>query len=324
MESIPWNLSLEERQDMLEALDVDLNRMILEAYLQGLYTGIFSVALWTMFSRSTFGRKFLVVIIVMLYLLATIGFSFDWAFVHRAFVGHGNNLYTVFKAAELPSPWWIAFQLIDGITGGIGTFLVDITIVWRCWVIWDRQWRIVLFPTFCAVAGTVAKMIQLVSILRYETQSIEDTEGSTPDPQFDFSVIYLSLTLVTTLSCTALIVYRILRVTGVHSYCGILEALIESSAIYSMSLIIYLVLVICGLDGCFYADIFMMYIKSIAPTLLVARVASKSRRGDTSKEDCDRDVHQTYPDPETATIIICRCHNFDGDGERDCNDHKIS
>ncbi len=84
---------------------------------------------WYAVSRSAFGRQFLLVIIIMLYLLATIGFSFDWVFLRRAFIGHGDNFYTVFQAAELSSPWWIAYQLVDGITGGIGTFLVDITMV---------------------------------------------------------------------------------------------------------------------------------------------------------------------------------------------------
>ncbi len=36
MESIPLNLSLGDKQDIFESLDLDLNRMILEALLQGM------------------------------------------------------------------------------------------------------------------------------------------------------------------------------------------------------------------------------------------------------------------------------------------------
>ncbi|PBK62539.1 hypothetical protein ARMSODRAFT_1024740 [Armillaria solidipes] len=317
MESIPRNLSLGDRQDIFDSLDLDLNRMILEAFLHGLYTGVISIALWTMFSRWAFGRQFLLIIIVVLYLLATIGFSFDWAFLRRAFIGHGDNFYTVFQAAELSSPWWIAYQLVDGITGGIGTFLVDITMVWRCWVIWDRQWRIVTLPAVCAFAGTVAKIIQLRSDLLDMTEDVGDTSGFSSQVAF-FSVMYISLTLATTLLCTALIVYRILRVSGVRSYFGILEVLLESSAIYSLSLIVYLAFVFRDSDDCFYADTIMMYIKGMAPTLLVTRVASKFHRGDALGEGNDRDHHEAYPDPEAATITICRCRNIDEDGELKC------
>lgn len=305
-----------DRQDIFEDLDLDLNRMILEAFLHGLYTGVISIALWTMLSRSTFGRfgrRFLLFIIIMLYLLATIGFSFDWAFLHRAFIGYGDNFYTVFQAAQMYSPWWIAYELVDGITGGIGTFLVDITLVWRCWVIWDRQWTVVTLAAACAFAGTAAKIIQLRSILLDTTDDVGDTSGFSSQIAF-FSVMYISMTLATTLLCTVLIVYRIMRVSGVQSYFGILEVLVESSALYSLSLIANLAFVILNSDGCFYTDIVMMYIKGVAPTILVARVPFTSRRGDNHVEGRDRDLHEAYPDPEMATVIICQCRNDDEDG----------
>ncbi|KAK0472621.1 hypothetical protein IW261DRAFT_1611512 [Armillaria novae-zelandiae] len=247
----------------------------------------------------------------MLYLLATIGFLFDWAFLHRAFIGYGNNLYTVFQAAQLYSPWWIAYELVDGITGGIGTFLVDITLVWRCWVIWDRQWTIVTLPAASAFAGTATKIIQLRSVLLDTTDT--DTPGFSSQVAL-FSVMYISMTLATTLLCTTLIVYRILRVSGVQSYFGILEVLIQSSALYSLSLIINVAFVIRNSDDCFYADIVMMYVKGIAPTLLVAPVPFTSRRDNTQVNGCGRDLHGGYPDPEMATVIICRCRNVDEDG----------
>ncbi len=65
----------------------------------------------------------------MLYGLSTILLGVDWAFLNRAFIGHGDNCYTVFKTYLDFGPWWKAFYLVSGITGGISTFLVDITIV---------------------------------------------------------------------------------------------------------------------------------------------------------------------------------------------------
>lgn len=56
----------------------------------------------------------------------------------------------------------------------------------------------------------------------------------------------------------------------------------------------------------------------MAPTLLVTRVASKFHRADALGEGNGCDHHEAYPDPEAATIIICRCQNADEDGELKC------
>ncbi len=61
-----------------------------------------------------------------------------------------------------------------------------------------------------------------------------------------FEMLYISLNLVTTLSCTLLIIYRIVAVTGIRhgavgrlgAYHHFIEVLVESSALYSISLIL--------------------------------------------------------------------------------------
>ncbi|KAG7439753.1 uncharacterized protein BT62DRAFT_1013564 [Guyanagaster necrorhizus] len=105
----PPNLSQDERRDIFDELDQNLNRIILGALLHGLYTGIITVTLWTIFSpRKRSHNTFLRITIIMLYILLTISFTtqcvFIWAHV------------------------WKANYLVGGITGGISTFIVDITI----------------------------------------------------------------------------------------------------------------------------------------------------------------------------------------------------
>ncbi len=76
-------------------------------------------------------------------------------------------------------------------------------------------------------------------------------------------MLYVSFTLATTLSCTLLIIYRIVAVAGVrHGAMGrlgvfrrFIEVLVESSALYSISLILYLTFVICGNLGEYYFDV---------------------------------------------------------------------
>ncbi|KAK0484164.1 hypothetical protein EDD18DRAFT_723341 [Armillaria luteobubalina] len=83
------------------------------------------------------------------------------------------------------------------------------------------------------------------------------------------------MTLATMLLGAPLIAYRIAwhapRMSASHK---IIEMLVESCAIYSISLIIYLALVGRNLESANYADIVAAYIKPIALTLLVARVSA--------------------------------------------------
>ncbi len=80
--------------------------------------------------------------------------------------------------------------------------------------------------------------------------------------EIDWSLIYVSLTLATTLICTLLIMYRILqRAPGMNASRKIIEMLIESSAMYSLALIIYLALLSKNLEPGYYADIIAAYVK---------------------------------------------------------------
>ncbi len=106
---------------------------------------------------------------------------------------------------------------------------------------------------------SVAKSLQIRSIF-IDTSDIGNSRVFTAD--IDWTLIYLSLTLTTTLLCTLLIVYRIVRLAlGVSSYGKIIEIVIESSAMYSLTLIVYLALVARNLESSFYADIIAAYVK---------------------------------------------------------------
>ncbi len=75
-------------------------------------------------------------------------------------------------------------------------------------------------------------------------------------------VLYLSFTLATTIWCTTLIIYRILVVVrgsdgvggGVGVYRHVIEVLIESSALYSVFLILLMAFEVHGDWAGYYVD----------------------------------------------------------------------
>ncbi|KAK0472645.1 hypothetical protein IW261DRAFT_1596781 [Armillaria novae-zelandiae] len=298
------NLSQYEIDLVFDSLDLNFNRTILESLLQ-------AGTLWTAFSTPKKAKNsFLLTVVIILYVLTTVAFGVDWAYHRRAFILNGDNFFTVFCALQSISPWWRASQLVEGISGGLSTFIVDITIIWRCWVFWGRQWLIVFIPSLCAIAGTVAKSLQIRSTFINTTSDIGNTGGFAA--QIDWALIYLSLTLATTLLCTLLILYRIVRLaSGVSSYGKIVEIVIESSAMYSLTLIVYLALVARNLESAYYADMIMAYIKVIAPTLLIGRVAvgSDSNSGGQAIVNSTRDrssvLSRFVARNRSTTVVVC-------------------
>ncbi len=80
--------------------------------------------------------------------------------------------------------------------------------------------------------------------------------------KIDWSLIYVLLTLSATVLCTVLIVYRIVHFTHrLLLFRSIIFALIESSAIYTLALILYLALVARNMMAADYADTFSAYVK---------------------------------------------------------------
>ncbi|KAK0466032.1 uncharacterized protein EV420DRAFT_1474845 [Desarmillaria tabescens] len=77
--------------------------------------------------------------------------------------------------------------------------------------------------------------------------------------------------------CTLLMIYRVLAVVrvidGVGAYWHVLEVSVESSALYSVSLVLYVAFFAWGSNTLYYADPIAGITRGIAPTLLVGCVA---------------------------------------------------
>ncbi|KAK0209176.1 hypothetical protein DFS33DRAFT_1308088 [Desarmillaria ectypa] len=213
----------------------------------------------------------MIIVIVVLYITTLASLSLDWLIVRTALIDNGMNIWTTFMNFEHPLRW---ITVVTGIFGVICTVLVDATMIWRCWLVWGRHWQIVLLPTLCLVAATVLKIIvtchQYADLKRY----------------FHYLVIYASLSLATTLWCTVLMIYRVLTVArvmdGAAAYWHVIEVLVESSALYAVTLILYVALFARGSNALYYFDPIAGITRGIAPTLLVGRVAAGHARADDS------------------------------------------
>ncbi|SJL12938.1 uncharacterized protein ARMOST_16372 [Armillaria ostoyae] len=307
---IPSYLPDDYKAAIFQLLDAELNSEILYALLYGIYTGILAVTLWNISINKCWPiRRALVVIIILLHALITITFAGNWSWIHLSFIKDGQNLWTVYWNLEhsTPAAYWVM-----AITASISTILADLYMIWCCWMVWGQRWLVVLFPIFSLVSAIVSKaMEEYYGYISAPTRPSTSTGVSL--------MLYISFNLATTLYCTLLIIYRILAVAGVRRgavgrlgvYRRFIEVLVESSALYSISVILDLAFTIRDNVGMYYLAVIAGIAKGVAPTLLVGRAAAgHTRPRDDSDGSTVSSLHfhrssahsTTSSEPEESTV----------------------
>ncbi|PBK94567.1 hypothetical protein ARMGADRAFT_927377, partial [Armillaria gallica] len=182
--------------------------------------------------------------------------------------------------------------------------------IWCCWMVWGQCWLVVLLPIFSLVSAI--SMVSPTYTFYAHTMIVYYDKVNPASPlQNIFTILYISLILVTTLSCTLLIIYCIVAVTGIrHGAVGrlrvyrcFIEVLVESSAFYSISLILDLAFTIHNDVRMHYFDTIAGIAKGVAPTLLVGRAAAgHTCPRDNSDESTLSSLHfQTSSEPSTTS-----------------------
>jgi len=160
--------------------------------------------------------------------------------------------------------------------------IADFVLVWRCWIIWNRDWKIIAFPLICTLVGAALGFRGIAAQVAFVNDPL-----SSPATYTNFGNAYFGLILATTTSATFLISLRIWKMTGKSTrkslgYDRIIEFVVESAAIYLVVLAVYIPLSIQGSVAVAYPQALVAQLTGIAPTLLVARVAFGLARPDTT------------------------------------------
>ncbi|KAK0496542.1 hypothetical protein EDD18DRAFT_1462972 [Armillaria luteobubalina] len=162
---------------------------------------------------------------------------------------------------------------MDDTASSLSLAIADLTIIWRCWVVWGRNWKVIILPTFFFIGGIVCGANNVV----YLYMASPDDETQTI-----WTVALIAATVGTNIICTALIVGRILYVAkgqsgimiAIRNYRGVLEILVESAALYSITFIVEMILYPLHGNGYMYPLALCSSVIAIAPTLIVLRIVS--------------------------------------------------
>ncbi len=225
-------------------------------------------------------------VIILLHGLTTINFAANWSAIHSVFIENGQSFWTAYLRLNRRAQ---AAVVIVGITSVMGVIITDIYMVCATW--WELftlayhyfNSRFGAAGWFGDVAGLLFHfqyfpyLLHLVKCPISSTLSVYSTfcvALKTMKTYYDYRSIptasesilltgYVSLVLATTLWCTLFIIYRILTVAGVWHGAGgrwrvyhhCIEVLVESSALYSVSLIVYLAFLIRYNFGLLYLNV---------------------------------------------------------------------
>ncbi|KAI0654421.1 hypothetical protein C8Q70DRAFT_1087524 [Cubamyces menziesii] len=157
----------------------------------------------------------------------------------------------------------------------------DVVLVYRCWVIWERNYWIIILPLLTAIAGfsCIAEVVHLVVTL-------DPTAPVAPPALVPLGFAGYSLPLVTNVLTTLFIVIRLLhtaraadaryggRMVGTARAAQTAVAIIvESGALYLAAQLVLVVLFVLGHPAQAIVAVMAVQIYGIAPTLIVLRVA---------------------------------------------------
>ncbi|PBK90544.1 hypothetical protein ARMGADRAFT_1166888, partial [Armillaria gallica] len=192
-------------KDIFRNLDMQFNNAMIRAGGYGIYTGVVAVTLRAVASRNhsqSLGRpRFLIFIILLLYLLAILSIYNGWAVeIAHTTLPNGESFWTAFEYNP-GTPIFLAL----GIDAILSTILADATLIWRCWIVWGRSWRIVLVPILCTTLAVVSRGI----VTYYAIFGPSVPPGALfLKTTVSWSVLYTLFILATLLWCTTLIIYR--------------------------------------------------------------------------------------------------------------------
>ncbi|KAK0232047.1 hypothetical protein EDD85DRAFT_98935 [Armillaria nabsnona] len=268
-------------------LDDALSSQILGYFVHGIYTGIFGIAIWQLLAVKNISkaRIYMGCIITALYIFSMIYVIASWIEFSRAYI-----FATSFRA-RYDMMYSSAPCEIMGVTAtALNLIIADCTIIWRCWVVWAHDWRVIILPIFfvigetvCGVNGVVHKFIV----------SLNDETGT------NWAVATMAATLGTNILCTALIVARIIYVArrqrgimgGIRTYRGVIEIVVESATLYSAMFLVFMILYLLEGNGYMYPQALVYPVTCIAPTLIIFRVASGQGRPEESLIETQSSLH---------------------------------
>jgi len=273
----------------------------------GLYSGIFAVYLIICSSNKFTGKMTSTVFygLCILYILSTVTYVIDFV---QSFYLFSNTYFSNFH---------VILAILQTIASGLCDFVAQCIMIYRCWIVWNKNIHVVIIPSFLAIAY-IATWLASDSIFSYwfklnsnsnafeqhqkaVAKWFESTVAGEEFIQYPFASMPLNPMIITSFvlsmavntMMTGLIVLKILRVfsevkatTGGTKFRHIIFIIIESGMALFAVQMVRVVISCIPLDWDTTMPAFGIttgvnqMFNGIAPTIILVRVSMRSSIGD--------------------------------------------
>uniref|UniRef100_A0A8H7XJ07 Uncharacterized protein n=1 Tax=Psilocybe cubensis TaxID=181762 RepID=A0A8H7XJ07_PSICU len=272
---LPLDAELPSLDTQKRVISAFLNSIMLQNMLMGIYTIVYSgtIYLYSLNKTSNASRRMVQSTLTVLYILCLGDILVDWYYLDWTIVALGDTRYSMFLSSlDAPIRVVIPIDLFFN-----ATFVVsDWVLIWRCYHVWGRSVRIVA-ALFLFLLAEIALAISFTILEASDGQLQNNGNGQLTN---NISGAFVLISAGTTVITTLLIAVRI-------SYNPQIMTIIESSAVYSLILLLYGVIVICPffnlidsplIEVQYYVQQVLTVIACMSPTVMVARLAVTTSR----------------------------------------------
>ncbi|EMD32205.1 hypothetical protein CERSUDRAFT_118836 [Gelatoporia subvermispora B] len=245
---------------------------VLSLFLTSIFLGIhlvtFALVLWTQFVRyPSRGRNINWLLVAVSVVLGTVGIlDGSLGAVTNAQVWTSGN-QSLFTKDTWPNGVRIVDQVIPPIVG-------DAMLTYRCWMVYERSWKVVVAPACIWIAGvSISVFIVAKSI------AIKSASGVNDPSLTVYYGVALTLTVVLNFIATSSIVLRIWRMNkNIRQYVGrhdkliyIIRIVIESGLLYTTAALITLLTAVTNNNADYIVGDCLVQITGIAFNLMIVR-----------------------------------------------------
>ncbi|KAG7453293.1 uncharacterized protein BT62DRAFT_915547 [Guyanagaster necrorhizus] len=299
----------------LEFRNTMLNVTMMESLAHGIYTTVVVFTLWMIaVNEKHRARIFMGAVIVTMYLIATTHLIVRWCYVRGAFISHGQTDETQFDYL-FNAPKWM---LISSVSFTLNTIIADFVVVWRCWTVWEQKWIVAVIPSLCNIVGIGMRLRVPFRWLQYVSAS----DDATTRERVERSSDRLALAVHVYIGGDKLTQLQSHRS---YKFSKVICTLIESAAMYAVSMIVTLAFYKQGgLDANFPISI-TSTVTGLAPALIVAQVVCGSTRPATMWQEPPRSIlefNRTL-DP-TSTFPAMRLDIHEDSGASTSSDERLT
>jgi len=195
--------------------------------------------------------------------------------------------------------------------------LADAILIYRCWVVWNNNLWVIVFPSMLFVASATVDIFMVVTMA-----NLHSGDSIFVTALHDWITAVISLTLAQNVIVTSLIVFRIWNINmnsaaaAAGSLRPVVAIILESGVIYCASLFIFLMTYVAGSNSQYIMVDCINPMIGITFTLLIVRVGLGLNISEPSSHFRSHIRSHTSPS-QPISIAVSRHYHTDADGSGD-------